>query len=389
MDTTPQRVPAGIKGRHLVAWVAATSITVVGCATATPDAAVEAPSAPTEVVTERTDNPTSSPGTSANTTDDPTDPGPSARIYHPMVSDGERLYVFGGLTRHGWGPGLTDAWAYTPADATWEPLGAPEPGEVGHPAYDAESDRFIMLDFDGETWAYDPGADAWEHRKPSKSPSARCGERTVYDSQSDRVVLYGGFACTGPSDPGLDDTWTYDYNSDTWQQMTPDRSPPGRMFHGMVYDAASDRTVVWGGRVDDTRVWTYDADDDRWMSPSVSGGPQELRSYHAMSYDPVQEQVLVFGGLEVSRPDAMTGTLRGDLWAYDVSRQRWQEIAVKNGPQPRALHQMAFDHVTGTHVIFGGEISSAYSNDLTNEVWAFDPINDEWLSPANQSPRSP
>jgi N-acetylneuraminic acid mutarotase len=207
-------------------------------------------------------------------------------MYHSLVSDGDRLYVFGGLERHGWQGGLDDVWAFSTSDQSWESLGPSEPSDVGDPAFDAESGRFVMLAADGETWAYDPVARDWEQRNPATSPSSRCGERTVYDAESDRVVLFGGFACTSSSDPGLDDTWTYDYNADTWEQQTPDSSPPGRMFHDMVYDEAADRTVLWGGRVEDVRVWLYDVDGGTWTSQPRRGGPEQMRAYHAMSYDP-------------------------------------------------------------------------------------------------------
>jgi Galactose oxidase, central domain len=311
----------------------------------------------------------------------PSEAGPSGRIYHSLVSDGDRLYVFGGLERHGWKGGLNDVWAYAGSEESWEALGASDPTDVGDPAYDAESGRFVMLAGDGGTWAYDPVARAWEQRDPAASPSPRCGERTVYDAQSDRVVLFGGFACTSASDPGLDDTWTYDYNTDTWEQQSPDSSPPGRMFHDMVYDEAADRTVLWGGRADDVRVWVYDVDSDTWMPKPGQGGPGQMRAYHAMSYDPASELVLMFGGLELSHPLAMNGELMGDMWTYDVVQEQWTEVAVESAPEPRSLHRLTFDPSTGSHVMFGGEVEEAYSDSVTDEVWAFNPTKDEWSGP--------
>jgi N-acetylneuraminic acid mutarotase len=302
-------------------------------------------------------------------------------MYHSLVSDGDRLYVFGGLERHGWQGGLDDVWAFSTSDQSWESLGPSEPSDVGDPAFDAESGRFVMLAADGETWAYDPVARDWEQRNPATSPSSRCGERTVYDAESDRVVLFGGFACTSSSDPGLDDTWTYDYNADTWEQQTPDSSPPGRMFHDMVYDEAADRTVLWGGRVEDVRVWLYDVDGGTWTSQPRRGGPEQMRAYHAMSYDPDSDRVLVFGGLELSHPLGLSGDLMGDLWAYDAADDRWTEVSTEPAPEPRSLHRLTFDPSTGSHVVFGGEIGEAYSDNPTDEVWVFDPSEDAWSGP--------
>lgn len=376
MQPITATAPRGHTARYLMAIAIGLAVMLAACGGADPVTAGAATAPPTH---DRT-----APDDAHTTPDERTDgpaAGPAARIYHPLVGDGERLYVLGGLTEHGWGEGLLDVWAYDVEQARWEQRGAPAAGEVGHPAYDSGSERFVMLDADGGTWAYDPSTDTWEERHPAHAPSPRCGERTVYDAQSDLVVLYGGFACTSTADPGLDDTWTYDYETDTWERMRPDRSPPGRMFHGMVYDDASDRTVVWGGRVDDTRVWTYDAETDRWTAHRGRGGPSNMRSYHGMSYDPSGERVLIFGGLELAHPQALSGTLLGDVWAYDVRDDRWTELEVDGGPEPRALHQMAFDPPTGTHIVFGGELTSAYSDDVTNEVWAFDPATATWMRP--------
>lgn len=311
---------------------------------------------------------------------------PAARIYHSLVSDGGQLYLFDGLTSHGWGPGLADVWAYAVADDRWEARSTPGGVEFGSPAWDAGSKRFIMLDLDGGTWAYDPANDTWEQRDPAQAPSTRCGERTVYDTQSDLVVLFGGFACTGTNDPGLDDTWTYDYDTDTWEQVEPATSPPGRMFHGMVYDEAADRTVLWGGRVDDTRVWTLDLDDGGgdWTVQDTDGGPTHMRAYHGMSYDPHRRQVLVFGGLEPMTPTSLSGELKGDLWAYDVPTASWTQLADENAPAPRALHQLALDPDTGQHVMFGGEVGHAYSDEITDETWILDSTSLRWTGPRRQ-----
>ncbi len=106
-----------------------------------------------------------------------------------------------------------------------------------------------------------------------------------------------------------------------------------------------------------------------------------MRSYHGMSYDPIGERVLIFSGLELVHPQALSGSLLGDLCAYDVGDDRWTEMEVDGGPEPRALHQMAFDPLTGTHIVFGGELTAAYSDDVTDEVWTFGPDAETWTTP--------
>lgn len=133
-------------------------------------------------------------------------------------------------------------------------------------AYDAESDRVIL--FGGanhtgpelnDTWGYDYNTDTWEQL--AAGPTNHLGPRLAYDAESDRVILFGGFDF--PSGSPRDDTWAYDYNSNTWTEMDPSVRPPGRNYQPLVYDAESDRVITWSGYdaegkpVDDS-VWAYD-----------------------------------------------------------------------------------------------------------------------------------
>ena len=68
----------------------------------------------------------------------------------------------------------------------------------------------------------------------------------VYDTKAGKVILFGGFKCTSMADPLLNDTWSYDYQSDTWKEMSPETNPPARIYHGMVYEPEAGMTLVWG-----------------------------------------------------------------------------------------------------------------------------------------------
>ena len=166
---------------------------------------------------------------------------------------------------------------------SWERVGDFEPGDVIGAAYDASSNRVITLNFEGETWAFDPSERNWERRNPADGPSGRCGHGMVYDSQSDRTILFGGFGCTSVDDPMLNDTWSYSYNSDSWTQHANESAPPPRMYHSMVYHGDTDRTVVWGGRVEDSRVWTYDLEANIWVSLEHKLFPEGIRSYQSVA----------------------------------------------------------------------------------------------------------
>lgn len=90
----------------------------------------------------------------------------------------------------------------------------------------------------------------------------------AYDSESDRIIMFGGY--THLNTAGLqDETWTYDYNTQTWTKMNPVGGLE-RILHQMVYDSESDLVVLFGGAVDPHRheyideTWVYDYNEDEW-----------------------------------------------------------------------------------------------------------------------------
>ncbi|MBI2238756.1 MAG: hypothetical protein HYU54_09580, partial [Actinobacteria bacterium] len=190
----------------------------------------------------------SSPATTASPTgSETTSKGmPAARCYAVMTDAPGRTGV---LLFGGWDdPEAPDSpwqgmWAFRPATG-WSELADPTPGGGGGDVfgYDAQSDRAVFLEVSGATWAFNPSTKTWKRRQPKDAPSLH-GARLVYDSESDRLITFGGddFSTL------FDDTWAYDYETDTWTKMDPAKRPPARSFYAMAYDERSDRVVVFGG----------------------------------------------------------------------------------------------------------------------------------------------
>ena len=98
------------------------------------------------------------------------------------------------------------------------PALGPSLQEYNAMAYNAGSDRVILFGGTGgfETWAYDFNRNEWTNMNSVVHPSGRWAHAMAYDAGSDRVVLFGGE--TGALNPS-DETWAYDFNTDTWTQM--------------------------------------------------------------------------------------------------------------------------------------------------------------------------
>ena len=239
---------------------------------------------------------------------------------------------------------------------------------IGAPVYHPGLRSIITIRLDdGVTMAYDVVTDEWSEIAPAEAALiGRYGNGIVYDAGSDRIVLFGGREW-GRTDEGkqvgLADTWVLDAATGTWTDASPAQSPPARTDHVMVYDAAADRIVVFGGAtklggdvLGDT--WAYDTDANTWteMSPTVS---PPGRAGAAAWYDPVTEATFVFGGSAdwSSWPSLPWMMLGGEeLWAYDTGSGVWTLYRANPNPGYRLASQAVFDAESNEALLFGGDV---------------------------------
>ena len=241
----------------------------------------------------------------------------------------------------------------------------------------------IRLD-DGVTMAYDVATDEWSEIAPAEAALiGRVGNGVVYDAGSDRIVLYGGREW-GRTDEGkqvgLTDTWVLDAATGTWTDASPAQSPPARTDHVMVYDAAADRIVVFGGAtklsgdvLGDT--WVYETDANTWteMHPAVS--PPE-RAGAAAWYDPVTGATFVFGGsADWSSWPCLPWMMLGgeELWAYNLGSDAWKLYRTDPNPGYRVGSDAVLDPGGHEVILFGGDV---YDQDrrfvgILEDTWTY------------------
>ena len=65
----------------------------------------------------------------------------------------------------------------------------------------------------------------------------------VYDSQRNKIVLFGG-----DDDQAENDTWEYTPGAG-WKKVATATAPPARYNHAMAYDSKRGRIILFGGRV--------------------------------------------------------------------------------------------------------------------------------------------
>jgi len=142
-----------------------------------------------------------------------------------------------------------------------------------------------------------------------------------------------------------------------WVDLVPTGArPPVRMDGTLVYDSADDQLVLFGG-VDAPAsyndVWTVNlSGTPQWTQLTPAGAPPSPRSSHTAIYDPVRQQMVVFGG---------------DLWSLSLSGvPTWTPLAASGSAPPLPAGSSAvYDPVGDRMLLFGGSPSTGQGWNLT------------------------
>jgi hypothetical protein len=221
----------------------------------------------------------------------------------------------------------------------------PDP-RAGHGlAYDSDRQRVALFGGDSggtlrnDTWEWD-GTD-WTQAADT-GPDQRHEHGLAYDTSRGRLILFGGEAA---GQALRNDTWGWDGSA--WTQIQ-EVGPAARRGHALAFDSARERIVLFGG---DTGVGPA---NDSWEWDGASWtqvqdiGPDPLLG-GAMVFD--GEAILLFGGVASASATTPPPVLFGVSWEW--SGNGWT-ARQDMGPSPRWGHAMAFDSDRGRPVLFGG-----------------------------------
>lgn len=247
------------------------------------------------------------------------------------------------------------------------------------------------------TWTEDEGwvVPATQDDGPSGRPHWRTGHAMVFDAAREVTVMFGGFISR---DDGAganlfsDDTWLWD--GATWTLAdTGGNNPSPRTGHRMVYDSALDEVVLYGGLSPQAEILT---DMWRWDGASwtevPNNGLKPIVQAFDMVYDTDRARIVLFGGeilLEESKP-----LTTADLWLYNAASNVWErrinipDPELDGQPIPRAHHRMVYDEARGETQMLGGIESSNYESAIPSvpDAWAWNGTSWRRLDVGNSEP---
>ncbi len=301
---------------------------------------------------------------------------PVARNFHVAAYSvaRKRMIVFGGCETGSGKCALNDVWVLENADG---------------------------LDADGQLVI-----PKWTELSLTGGPTARGLHTAVYDTNSNRMIVFGGDENAGSTGAKAlkNDVWVLENadNSDetvtaNWRQLNPTGGPPSpRSGHTSVYDGLRNRMIVFGGQ--DGEVWVLEDANGltdngtvrpKWTQLFPTPDPENInklptaRNLHSAVYDSTTNRMVIYGGCTT---DTGKCTL-GDLWILEnangldsdgqIATPRWREISFSGGPRARGSHTAAFDPNTNRMILFGGSANASSREviSFTNDVWTLQNAN--------------
>ncbi len=319
----------------------------------------------------------------------PTYPPPRAVLNMIYSSKAGTVLMFGGQPREY--AFYDDAWSYKTDTNTWTPLStSPMYAKFFTGDYDSKADRVVFyanayfcvgqsVCRAGETYVYDPNTDEVTKVTPRVVPFGFGSANMVYDSESDRFILFGGYDVKNGRE--LDETWAYDLNTNAWMAMNPAKHPAGRNLSQMVYIPTIDRVLLFSGYTGDAALvnaptgdtWLYDYNHNTWEQLSPSSAPTRRHNASTVYMSSV-DRVLLYGGQTKD-----SGGTVGDLWTFDPTALNWEEMHPPTDPGKRTLYGMAYDSKADKVVLFGGAPKDSYGPYI-DETWIYDPQAKTWTN---------
>jgi hypothetical protein len=228
-----------------------------------------------------------------------------------------------------------------------------------------------------DTWSWD-GVRWTELHPPFSIAGSNASPGVAYDAIRQELVVPFGLA-----------TVTWDGTQWTRHENSADTSMAALRFAGVAQDATG-APILFGGVSYDSRLTpTYHNDIYRWdgsfwQKLNVTN-PPAARELMQITYDPVRQQTIVYGGIGCGPATPLSSCpldYLADTWTWDGNN--WTQQHPAQTPGKRAFGLLSFNPGMQASTLFGGAQLDATgrSAPLVNDTWSWDGTNWMQLSPA-------
>jgi hypothetical protein len=193
-----------------------------------------------------------------------------------------------------------------------------------------------------------------------------------WDSKRGRIVYYSD-GRTFALDPATN-TWT------DLQAKNYPRTCRTVAWASMYYDPLNDQILLFGGGLaanpgGGAPTWLYDCAENIWRRPKLEIEPP-LRCNAAIVYDPASESMIMFGGYDQA-------AALNDTWVFDCRTGRWEHRKPQLAPPPMFAPAAALVSNGGKILVCGNDarkikLNHQSSTSAEKETWIYDTTKKEW-----------
>jgi len=290
---------------------------------------------------------------------------PLGRMAYAYDEANDKLVVFGGKN----GTGNQDStWVYDYSANSWTletPANSPPALTDAAMAYDSKNERIILMGgnvgatYYQDTWVWNGTDNEWYNvTNYTMWPDKVTLHKMVYDSVNERIISFGGTA----GGAGFQKTWIYNYTDSSWISLSPATQPDGRYAQAMAYDSDNERVILFGGteaagRSDET--WIYNYTDGLWYNVSDFPGSANQSDNSGMVYDSFSERTILFEG------QVGAGYIN-KTFVYNLTGNTWTDMGSGTAPTPRNGMGIVYSRSKNRVLLFGG-----YNGTYNNETWEY------------------
>ena len=298
------------------------------------------------------------------------------RLKAGMVYDAARSQTvfFGGADPADPQPGTAythrgDTWSWNGSTWTQRATTGPAGRSDMSIAYDSQRQRIVMfggadnVQSMGDTWEWN--GTAWSLRA-TNGPPADYGTEMVYDSNRHVCVLMGGSQSMGT---------TWEWNGSSWIDHPTATNISGRHSHTMCFDPVRNKVIVYGGQSSLAETWEYDGID--WTLRTQESTPG-IRRDSPMAFHVGIGRTVMFGGLISLHAGGVTWFYDGTAWTLLPESGDYGNLGERAG----ACAVQVTSGAGGQAVLFGGSTSDG----LSNETWNF--LDEYGWIPLRTAPQS-
>ena len=240
-------------------------------------------------------------------------------------------------------------------------------------------DQYPKAVFLDETWLFEPGFGWTEIEGAGPSARGRYGAAYDAAGRR-ALIFGGRYRDEGASGDYtlFRELWAFDFEAREWSLLSEKQGPKKRTYPSMFWDDQEQALYLFGGMTNKSPMvievaedlWRYK--DGQWEELEMGGDVPSTRTFLGEAWDPNRREMILFGGQVGNYWDLAYN----ETYALNIDTLEWTRLnrGNKNSPSTRMHAQLTYDPVGERVLLFGGHTDIGDANDL----WELDSETGKW-----------